>query len=95
MRLTDRVLLPPATVPGNGFPSYLLSRVRGPVLFFMEFFMTTRIIYTLGEIKELLAKRHKRPIECVEVFDGATLTADYGGGTMDLRDDTFIFQVTK
>jgi len=29
----------------------------------------TRILYTLGEIKELLAEKHKVPVEAVDVFE--------------------------
>ena len=56
---------------------------------------TKRLLYTIGEIKETLARRHKIPIENVSIFDDATLMADYGGGTMELKDDNFIFQITK
>ena len=57
--------------------------------------MTVRFIYTLGEIKELLAKRHRTDIKNVEIFEGAALEADYGGGTIDLKEDNYIFQITK
>ena len=59
---------------------------------------TKRILYTLLEIKSLLARIHQVKIENVEVFENETLFFDdyhLQGGDLKVENNTFLFQITK
>ena len=56
---------------------------------------TTRVLYTIRDVRYLLAQVEKVPPESVDVFEGETLarTTDHHGE--DLSDGDYLFQVDK
>lgn len=56
---------------------------------------TKRIIYTQDDIRELLARVHRVPIERVTLPFGDPLYWDCMGGYEQVTGDTYIFQVEK
>ena len=54
---------------------------------------TTRKLYTLQEVKELIAKDCNTDVENVDVYEGATLHVeiDYAN-VMSIEDNNFLFQ---
>jgi hypothetical protein len=53
-----------------------------------------RKLYTVGEMKELLAKKNKVPIKNVSVYDNATLHYNIEfGEEIELGNDHFLFQI--
>ena len=56
---------------------------------------TNRVLYTVADIKEVLAKLEGVPPDSVQVFECQTLSigSDFHG--MDLMDEHYVFQVDK
>jgi hypothetical protein len=53
-----------------------------------------RKLYTLQEVKDVLAKKNKVDPKNVRTFNGQTLhSVDIGGAPYDLEKDSYIFQV--
>lgn len=56
----------------------------------------TRIVYTLGEIKALLARIHRTSSVNVEILDDSKLSYElYPFGDIEVTDDSYLFVVTK
>ena len=55
------------------------------------------ILYTLEEIKKLLAQRHKTDIKKVSIFQNGVLSIVDGctGHQEDITDDHYIFEIYK
>ena len=69
---------------------------RAQAFYLKEGFMPTiRLLYTLEEIKKLLADKHHVPIVNVTTFNSESLSMDYGGGDSEVKEDNFLFQVDK
>jgi hypothetical protein len=54
-----------------------------------------RIIYTLGDVKELLSKKHRIDISYVNIFHNEILSISMSGSYAEqITDDHFIFEIT-
>lgn len=57
---------------------------------------TKRLLYTFGEIKELLARIHNVCIQDVSSFENKQIDIELCQGSMkEVDDDTYLIQVTK
>lgn len=56
---------------------------------------TKKLVYTQGDIKELLSRIHRVPLENIKPSGDGILYQDYQGYKIEVDDDTFIFEVEK
>ncbi len=55
-----------------------------------------RILLTVADVKEIIAKEYKTISTKIEPFEGLSLAlADVNEGYMDLKNEDFIFQVDE
>lgn len=52
---------------------------------------TIRILYTLEDVKKLLARIHNVPIDQINVFDSEKLHVETSLGTFEIEDETYLF----
>jgi len=54
-----------------------------------------RILYTLQDIKKILAEKHRINIENVQIYERCTLNLEDGFGYHELESNSFLFQIDK
>jgi len=53
----------------------------------------TRVIYTLEDVKILLAKEHNVYSESISIYENGELKLDNGRGVGEVEDKTYLFEV--
>jgi len=55
----------------------------------------TRLLYTLLDVKTLLSKIHKVPLEQIDVFEDRPLMIEFMEEEVEIKDEDYLFQVDK
>jgi hypothetical protein len=71
------------------------ARQRGRALISEVLMPTNRIIYTLQDIKILLARIHHVKKEAVDVYEGNKIELDCGQGRFEIHENSYLFQLDK